>query len=136
MAVKGLQKIILEICNVESIKVVTKIPKGNFVESEFEKNKVFLDLTEDKAIFEKRLYRELTRKIQEMRKIFKFVVEDRIKLTLKSDQDTEKSLKKNVKILKTDVGAKTVDIGILKGKYTDKLKFKEKIVSIAFDKIY
>ena len=78
----------------------------------------------------------MTRKIQEMRKIFKFVVEDRIKLTLKSDQDTEKSLKKNVKILKTDVGAKTVDIGILKGKYTDKLKFKEKIVSIAFDKIY
>jgi len=135
LAMKGLQKIILEICNVESVKVVTKSPKGNFAESEFNKNKVFLDLTEDKEIVEKRLYRELTRKVQALRKQHNFVVDDRIKLTLKSDSDTEKSLKKNVKSLRTDVGAKTVDVGILKGKYTGELKFGNRVISIRFDKI-
>ena len=130
-----MEKIILEICNVESVKIVIKSPKGNFAQSEFEKNKIFLDLVEDKEILEKRLYRELTRKIQALRKEHKFVVSDRIKLSLKSDQDTEKSLKKNVKALKTDVGAKTVDIGILKGKYTGELKFRDKIVSIGFNKM-
>jgi len=135
LAMRALKKIILEICNVESVKIVTKSPKGNYAESEFEKNKVFLDLTEDKKILGKRLYRELTRKIQALRKEHKFVVNERIKLSLKSDRDTEKELKKNVKVLKIDVGAKTVGVGVLKGKYTGELKFKDKTVSIAFDKI-
>ncbi len=131
-AVKDLQKIILEICNVESVKFVTKIPAGDLTESEFDKNKVLLDLTEDKKILEKRLYRELTRKIQALRKENKFVVSDRIKLTLKSTPDIEKGLKQSVKTLKTDVGAKTIEIGVLEGQYKGELKFKDKIVSIAF----
>jgi hypothetical protein len=80
------------------------------------------------------LYRELTRKIQEMRKNCKFVVEDRIKLTLKSDAETEKSLKKFTESLKKDVGAKIVEISKLEGKYSDELKFNNKKIEIKFDK--
>jgi isoleucyl-tRNA synthetase len=134
-AVEDLKTVLMDMCNVKSVKAVTKEPKGNFGESEFEKNKILLDLSEDKEIFEDRLYRELTRKIQGMRKNCKFVVEDRIKLTLKSDADNEKSLKKFVKSLKRDVGAKIIEIGKLEGKYSDELKFNDKILLISFDKV-
>jgi valyl-tRNA synthetase len=133
-AVEDLKTVLMDMCNVKSVKVVSKEPKGNFAESQFEKNKILLDLSEDKEIFEDRLYRELTRKIQEMRKSCKFVVENRIKLTLKSDAETEKSLKKFIESLKKDVGAKTVEIENLKGKYYAVLVFNDKKVEIKFDK--
>jgi len=133
-AIEDLKTVLMNMCNVKSIKAVNKEPQGNFAESEFEKNKILLDLTEDKEIFEDRLYRELTRKVQEMRKNCKFIVEDRIKLTLKSDDETEKSLKKFVESIKKDVGAKSVEISKLEGKYSDELKFNDKKVEIKFDK--
>jgi isoleucyl-tRNA synthetase len=133
-AVEDLKTVLMDMCNVKSVKAVAKETKGNFAESEFEKNKILLDLSEDKEIFEDRLYRELTRKIQEMRKNCKLVVEDRIKLTLKSDDETEKSLKKFSESLKKDVGAKTAEIGGLEGKYSDELKFNDKKIEIKFDK--
>jgi isoleucyl-tRNA synthetase len=133
-AVEDLKSVLMDMCNVKSVKVVTEELKGNFAESEFEKNKILLDLSEDKEIFEDRLYRELTRKIQGMRKNCKFVVEDRIKLTLKSDIETERSLKKFVESLKKDVGAKIVEIGKIEGKYSDELKFNDKKIEINFDK--
>jgi len=133
-AVKSLKKVISGICNAKSVRLKTKPPKGKFTESEFGENKVLLDLTEDKTIMKERIYRELTRKIQALRKEYKFVVKDRIRLTLKSDVDTEKSLKKFKKDLKRDVGAKIVEVGKLKGKYDGELVFKDKKVGIKFDK--
>jgi isoleucyl-tRNA synthetase len=134
-AVNSLKSILLNICNVKSVKVVSKTPEGNFAEAEFDDNKVLLDLTEDREIFEERLYRELTRKIQAMRKEYKFVVKDRIELTLKSDADTEKCLEKFIDSLKRDVGAKTVEIGKLGGKYSGELEFRGRRILIRFDKV-
>ena len=94
-----------------------------------------MDLEEDKEILEERLYRELTRKIQSMRKEAKFVVKDRIGLTLKSDSETENSLKKFVTTLKKDVGAKVVEIGKLEGKYSSELVFRDKSIKIGLNKI-
>jgi hypothetical protein len=132
-AVKSLKKILLNSCNVKSIKIVQKEPKGDFIESEFEQNKVLLDLTEDKEMYEDRLCRELTRKIQDLRKQYKFVVTDRIKLSLKSDQPIEEILKKFVEEIKKEVGAETVEIGVLKGKNEGELVFQEKKVQIKFE---
>jgi isoleucyl-tRNA synthetase len=134
-AVKNLKSVMMDMCNVKSVKTATKEPKGNFAVSEFEKNKILLDLSEDKGIFEDRLYRELTRKIQEMRKDCKFIVNDRIKLTLKSDTETEKSLKKFVNELKKDVGAKSVDVGDLIGDYSGELEFNDKKIMLKFSKV-
>ena len=134
-AVKSLDDILKNMCNTKSVKIATKKPKGNFAESEFDKNIVLVDLEEDKEILEERMYRELTRKIQSMRKETKFVVKDRIELTLKSDSETENSLKKFVTTLKKDVGAKLVEIGKLEGKNTSELVFLDKSIKIGFNKI-
>jgi len=134
-AVKSLENILLNMCNVKSVKVASKVPKGKFAESEFDENNVLLDLEEDKEILEERLYRELTRKIQAMRKENRFVVKDTISLTLKSDPETEKSLKKFVSTLKKDVGAKVVEIGKTGGNYSSELVFKNKSIKIGFNKI-
>ena len=131
-AVKALDDILLNMCNVKSVKVATKKPKGKFSESEFDENKVLLDLTEDEELFEERLYRELTRKIQSTRKENNLVVKDRISLTLKSDEKTEETLKKSVSDLKKDVGAKTIEIGKLKGKSSSELVFRDKKIKISF----
>lgn len=131
--VESLKNVLLNACNVKSVKFVNKEPKGNYTQSEFGENKVFLDLSVDKEIEEERLYRELTRKIQALRKEYKFVVKDRIKLSLKSDAETEESLKKFINSLRRDVGAEKVEIGELKGKYDGELKFKGRKIEIRFE---
>jgi hypothetical protein len=132
-AVKSLKKILLNSCNVKSIKVVLKEPKGDFVGYEFGQNKVLLDLTEDKEMYEDRICRELTRKIQDLRKRCKFVVTDRIKLSLKSDPPVEEILKKFAEEIKKEVGAETIEIGTLKGKNKGELVFQNKKIEISFD---
>ena len=81
---------------------------------------------------EERFYRELTRTVQSMRKKQKLVVSDRIELTLKSDSETEKVLKKYVDNLKKGVGANKVEVGKSEGKSEGKLKFKDKVVEVRF----
>jgi len=135
LAIKSLESVLLNICNVKSVKVVSKVPKGNFAEADFDHNKVLLDLTEDKEMFEERLLRELTRKIQDMRKKHDFVVSDRIDLTLKSEPSIEEILKKSKDAIATKTGSSSVDVGILKGKCEGELIFRDKKIVIKFDKI-
>ncbi|MBL7169963.1 MAG: hypothetical protein ISS48_03015 [Candidatus Aenigmarchaeota archaeon] len=118
--------------NVKSVEVIDKEPSGKLAEVEFDKGKLFLDLSEDQELLEERLYRELTRTVQAMRKKQGLVVSDRIELTLKADSETEKVLKKFVDNLKKDVGASKVEVGKLAGKTEDKLKFKDKVVEVRF----
>ncbi len=132
-AIENLKSVLLNACNSKEVEVVSRIPRGNFSEAEFEGNKVLVDLEEDESLREERLYRELTRKIQALRKEYKFVVEDRIKLTLKSDEETERILRKFAEFLKKDVGAEKVEIGELRGKYGGELKFREKKIEIRFE---
>ncbi len=131
-AVKNLEEILKKMANVKSISVVDKEPKGKLSGMEFDKGKLFLDLSEDQELLEERLYRELTRVIQAMRKKQGLVVTDKIELTMKSDPETEKVLKKFVDKLKKDVGAGGVEVGKLVGKSRDELKFKDKVVEVKF----
>jgi len=133
--VEDLKEIVLRICNAKSIKISRKRPKGNFSEAEFDENVVLVDLSEDKELYEERLIRELVRKVQALRKNYGFVIEEKIKLTLKSDEDTERILKKFVNILKNEVGAETVDVGRIEGKYEGNLVFRDKKILIKFDEV-
>ncbi|MBS3052499.1 MAG: isoleucine--tRNA ligase [Candidatus Aenigmarchaeota archaeon] len=132
--VKSLQKVLLSMCNVKKIEFVRKLPKGKFVEGTFDKYKLYLNLIEDEEIYQERLYRELTREIQEMRKKGNFIVSDEIFLTLRSDDETQKILNKYSKNLQLEVGANKIQIGELKGKHAGELNFNKKKISIAFDK--
>jgi isoleucyl-tRNA synthetase len=134
-AARDLEDILKNMCNVKNVRTGIKKPKGKFVESKFEETTILLDLEEDDKILFERLYRELTRNIQSMRKKNGLVVEERIALSLKSDEKTEKKLNKFKKDLKQDVGAKKVQIGELKGKFSSELTFKDKKVEISFSKV-
>ena len=135
MAIKSLESVLLNICNVKAVKVVSKVPKGNYAEADFNHNKVLLDLTEDKEIFEERLIRELTRLVQDMRKKNNFVVNDKINLTLKSDTTMEDNLRKNKDLIASETGCSTVEVGVLEGKYNGELVFQDKKIEIKFDKV-
>lgn len=135
-SVRRLKSVLINICNVKQIEILSKLPeRGSFSEGVFDNYKLYLDLEENQNLYEERLYRELTRFIQEMRKRYKFVVTENIKLTLKSDSSTEKNLKKFSSKLKKDVGATKVEIGKLSGKYKGEMKFKEIKIDVRFDKI-
>ena len=133
-AIKSLESVLLNICNVKSVKIVSKRPRGNYAGASFDHNRVLLDLTEDKEILEERLIRELTRKIQSLRKKNDFVVKDRIDLTLKSKPEVERILKKNKDLIASETGCDSVDVGTLQGKYKGELVFKDKQIEIKFNK--
>jgi len=131
-ALRNLESVVLEMTNVVSLNFEPKKPSGKFVSEVFENWEIFLDTSEDENMFEERLYRELTRKIQAMRKKAGLVVKDKIKLNLKSDEKTENILKKFEDKIKKDVGANQVNIGTLEGKIIEKLQFQEIVVEIGF----
>jgi len=133
-AVKNLKEILLKSCNSKYVKVVTKEPKGDLISFEFGENKVFLNVSEDEEMYADRLYRELTRQVQSLRKKFNFVVNDRIKLTLKSSPDIEQILIKFTERIKKDVGADSVEIGKFEGKFEGELMFQDEKIKIKFDK--
>ncbi|NCO96734.1 MAG: isoleucine--tRNA ligase [Candidatus Aenigmarchaeota archaeon CG_4_10_14_0_8_um_filter_37_24] len=131
-AVENLSNILGKMANAKSVKVVEKDPEGELSSIEFDQGKLFLDLSEDEELAQERLYRELTRTIQAMRKKKGLIVSDKIELTIKSDTGTEKVLKKFAAKLEKDVGAGKVLVGKLEGKNKDELKFKDKVVEVGF----
>ena len=131
-SVKNLGNILKNIANVKDIQFISKEPSEKVEGIEFNKGKLFIDFSEDQELFEERLYRELSRAIQDMRKKQGLVVADRIKLTMKSDPDIEKILKKFIDDLKKDVGASEVYVGKLEGSIKEKLNFKDKVIEIEF----
>ncbi len=132
--VKDLKDIIQRMSNTKSIhfqeKPVKKLPGSSFDQGE-----VYLNPVEDKEIYEERLYRELTRRIQILRKRNKFKVGEKIRLYLKSDNETNKIMENFKNQFKIDVGSLETLIGELKGKPKGNLVFREKKIEIAFEKI-
>ncbi|MEM5793278.1 MAG: isoleucine--tRNA ligase [Candidatus Aenigmatarchaeota archaeon] len=124
--------VISRMTNVLELKITKTHPKGNFVQSTFTYGEIFLDITEDEDLVYERLYREIVRKIQSMRKKAGLVVSDRIALTLKSDKKTEYLLKKMVVKLSAEVGASDVKIGEIKGNFSEKLEFGKSKIDISF----
>lgn len=133
-ALKNLEEVFLRMANSKEVEVVSRKPRGKFSISEFDLGEVFVDLSEDEEIKQERLYRELTRRVQALRKKHRFKVEEKIRLALNSDKKTNEVLKKFVKRLKKDVGASEVIIGKLEGKYVGKLEFEKVEIEVKFDK--
>ena len=132
--VKRLNDLLKNICNTKAISVVNKLPKGKFSEGVFDLGQLYVDLEVDQELYEEMFYRELTRNIQEMRKKNGFVIKDKIALTLSSDDKTNKMLNKFVDKLKSDVGAISVNVGKVEGKFKGVLSFDDIKVEIGFDK--
>ncbi len=133
-AVETLKNVLENMCNVKSIEVVKKLPKGKFAEGGVEETKLYLDLEVDQSLYEDRLLRELSRAIQDLRKTSKFVVTDEINLTMKSDDETEAILNRFANALKDEVGAIKTTVGSLEGKHRGELEFEDKKIEIAFSK--
>jgi isoleucyl-tRNA synthetase len=133
-ALKNLKDVFIRMTNTKEVEAISKKPKGEFSSSEFNLGEVLVDLTEDDEIKQERLYRELTRQIQALRKKYRFKVEEKIRLTLNSDEKTNEVLKKFVERFHKDVGASEVVIGKLEGKFSGKLEFERVEIEIKFDR--
>jgi valyl-tRNA synthetase len=133
-SVKNLEEVLLKMCNCKCISVVKKSPKGEFSEAEFDFGKVLINKKLDEKLLEEALIREVIREIQSLRKKYGFNVKENINLTLSSDEKSNAVLKKYVKDLKKEVGAKDIALGKMKGQYKGTLKFENIAVEIAFDR--
>ncbi len=132
-AVKTVKEILLTMCNTKSVKVLEKEPKGEFCGVEFDFGKLLVPSKLSEELLEEALVRELIREIQELRKKSSFQVKETIVLTLNSDKETNEILKKNVKLLCKEVGAKQIVVGKLSGRFSGKLEFDNKTIEIKFD---
>jgi isoleucyl-tRNA synthetase len=124
-AVRDLKEILLKQGNCKKVKLVRKKTKEIF--------EVEIDTKLDEKLKEEAMIRELIRTIQNLRKINKFNVKQTIKLSLNSDEKTNKVLKKYDKLISKEVGAKKLTIGELRGKYKGDLKFENRKIMIQFE---
>lgn len=134
-AVKNLNGLLMKMCNAKSVEYVEDIklkPKGKFAVAEFDLGNVLVDKVQTDELLDEALMRELTRRIQAMRKQAGFNVKDSISLTLRSDKKTDKLLKKNSNEIKKQVGAKDLKVGDLDGEHQGDLEFKDRKIEIAF----
>lgn len=131
-AVDNLNEILLSMTNSKEVRVVKSVG-GEFSEADFDFGKVFVDKKLDEKLLEEAMIRELIRSIQDLRKKKGFKVHQFISLTLNSDHSTNNILKKYLRDLKKEVGAKKIEIGSIKGKNRGHLEFENKKIDIAFD---
>jgi isoleucyl-tRNA synthetase len=134
-AVKSLNDVLKSMCNAKNVDVKTKTPKGEYAKTETVLGDVLVETKMDAELLNEALFRELVRKVQNMRKKAGLKVGDRIVLTLGTDEKTSKFLKKIKKELVKEVGARSVAVGKLVGDEKEELKFKSIKVSIAFSAV-
>jgi len=132
-AVKNLKSILLKMCNSKNVSVKKKKPKGNFSEIDSILGLVMVSIEMGEDLLNEALIREVTRKIQSMRKKAGMNVDQKIVLYLKSDEKTEDIFGDRVKDLMKNVGASSIEIGQSKGEHTSDLEFKSRKVGISFD---
>ncbi len=121
--------------NSKTVKITKKPLSSDFVETQFEQGKVYVNKTLDKSVLEEALVKELTREIQNMRKQNNFNVKEHISLFIKSDDNTQKILTKHIDIIKKEVGATKITTGKLNGEYKSKVNFEDKVVEVGFDRV-
>lgn len=136
-AVRKLNEVLIAMCNAKSVLLKTKKAKivGDFEKAAFHAGIVLVDKKMTDVLKNEAMLREVVREVQNMRKENGFKVRERIKLTLASDDKTNKALKGFVDTLKKEVGASKVAIGKSVGKHKGELKFDKIKIEIAFSKI-
>jgi isoleucyl-tRNA synthetase len=135
-AVKGVESVLLPMCNAKKIVVKKEMPKdlADFSKAEFAHGSVLVDKKMDEALINESLLREIVRKVQDMRKKAGLSVGDRIVLSLKSDEKTEKMLASNKNDLEKEVGADKVEVGKAVGESKEELSFQTINVTVSFSK--
>lgn len=125
-AVKGLEGILNIMCNSNSFRT----GKVAGTTKEFAGGKLALgSVLKDEA-----LLRELTRRIQELRKAGGLVVRDKVHLWLKTDKETQKILEKSKEKFLAGIGAKDIVFGPVKEK-KGSLELEGIIIEIGFGKV-
>jgi isoleucyl-tRNA synthetase len=131
-AITQTEKLLKYFCNSKKIEVVEEIP-NDYLQVEFELGILFLNKKLDEELLEEALVREIIRQVQELRKKHGFKVEQRIMLSLNSDENTNKILERDVEKIKDEVGARKVIVGKLIGKFEGSLRFRDKRIDIRFN---
>ncbi|MCD6403222.1 MAG: class I tRNA ligase family protein, partial [Candidatus Aenigmarchaeota archaeon] len=131
-AVKELEDVIKRATN--AFEVIVGKGEETYQSEEFSRGRLYVSLEEDEQLYAERLFREITRYIQELRKKNGFNVREEINLTISSDEKTNAILRNLSERIKKSVNASKVVVGKLEGEFRGKLKFKEKIIEIAFSK--
>ena len=135
--IENTKSIIMCLANVRDVAKVSegeKIPE-DYLEVEFKGGKVYINKHLDELLLEEAMIREVVRAVQNLRKKNAFNVKEYIALTLKAGAKAEKMLKKYSAKIGEEVRAKSVQIGIQKGKITGKVKFMDDEIFISFEKI-
>jgi len=114
----------------EDLEVREILPKG-LIGMRSRYFSAYLDSEETVGMLASGFARELTRKVQDMRKSAGLVKGDKIALTLLSPVD----LRGERASIQKKVGAKSLEFGVVRGKYKDKLAVRGKQFGIAFDKV-
>ena len=92
------------------------------IEGAFKGGRIFLDVSEDESIVFERLFRELIRNVQELRKKKKLKVSQKIVLKISTDENSEKKVEKLEKELKGEVGARKIEYKVKKPQGESKYK--------------
>ncbi len=119
-----MEDILKRMCNVKKVKFGKSNLKSFAV---IDDEKAYLDTEMDDELLEEALFREVVRKVQDMRKKNNYVVSDRVILHL-----SDKGLKKFTKELKSEVGAEKVVFGKTSGKTS--IEFDNKRIGIDIEK--
>ncbi len=134
---KGKEKISLndkEIKIKEYLNIMKVVPEP-FALGEAKDFDAYLDKTMTPELEEEGYFRELTRRIQSIRKDSKLDKKDRIELYLNLDAEFEKYVKNNLKELNLKVGSKKTEFEIPSGLKTQKEEVKKKEFIIGIKKI-
>lgn len=126
-AAEDLSRIIMIMGNSEGFEIAGQIPKKG--KKSFERGSLCLG----EVLTDKAFVRELSRKIQILRKKEKLKVDEKIELCLSSDRKTEGLIKKFEKEVKNNVGASSIHLG-KKEQEKGALEFKGMKVSVSFRK--
>jgi len=132
--VKKLEDVLLKMCNCKYVDVIKEEPKGEFLETDFDFGKIFINKKLDEKLLEEAMIRELAREVQDLRRKNKFQVKETISISFNSDEKTNNILKKYEKVLKKEVSAKKIFVGKLQGKYKGSLQFENVKIDISFEK--
>lgn len=106
-------ELLLRMGNCKEISVSTEEPKGSFSKGEESGFVVFVSKDLDDALLGEAATREMTRKIQGMRKDAGFTVSQKIDLEIALDEKAEKLISPFISAMKEKVGAETLALSRL-----------------------
>ena len=122
----------------EHIIVEREVPT-NFSEGEFKKGLLYLNKERDDELESEGYSREVTRRVQSLRKEAKLNKSDNISLFIKAEEDLINMINKWEDSIKEKVGARNIKISSLnpgkKHKHHSKEKVKGEYFELFFDKI-